>query len=135
MNIFRSALLFALASAGTNAFACYTVFDAKGRMAYQGQQPPVDMSVSLGDALAKRFSKGATIVFDQDVPCRPLGLAEVDRLGRVNARGASPLLTDRATAQGAKLAHKELAQSIVVVPAHAAARAKISTFNVVPSGQ
>jgi hypothetical protein len=133
MNILRSALLVALATAGTSAFACYTVFDARGRIAYQGQQAPVDMSASLADALAKRYSAGATIVFDQDAPCRPLGLAEVDRLGRANTRGGSPLLTDRATAQGAKLAHRELAQSIVVVPAHAAARAKMSTFNVVPA--
>jgi hypothetical protein len=132
MKPIRTAVLFALAAASHGAFACYTVFDARGRIAYQGQQAPVDMSQSLSEALAKRFSRGATVVFDQDAPCRTLGLAEVDRVARANTRGASPMLTDRATAQSEKLAHKDLAQSIVVVPPHAAARAKLSTFNVLP---
>ena len=61
-----------------NAMACYTVYDRSGRVAYQGEQPPVDMSLQLREALQARFP-GGHMVFEQNASCQPISLAQISR--------------------------------------------------------
>lgn len=153
-------VLAALAAASFNALACYTVYDRSSRVMYRGEAPPVDMSQQLHEALQARFP-GGHMVFDQAAQCRAVGIAEMARPagpaappntavmgagpagGRVVApaepqlarsmAGSSPLLTDRRTAAAMNLPYRALAGDIVVVPAQAAARVDLPTFNVVPA--
>jgi hypothetical protein len=184
---FVAASLFA-----ANAMACYTVYDRSNRVAYQGEQPPVDMSLPLHTALQSRYP-GGHMVFEQSASCQPVSLGLIARstgpaappntaimgaganrmvavatpamvfepaaasasasntavMGagpagpvarRMNvvppkaaSRGASPLLTDRRTADSLHMPYTVLSGDIVVVPADAAARVDITGFNVVPS--
>lgn len=147
----KIALLAGLALAGANAMACYTVYDGQNRVVYQGVEAPVDMSQPLREALAaRRFPPGSSMVFNQGLSCTPISIAQVPRptggmvpvntirsesTGRQMSPNseASPLLTDRATAQRNGLPHTVVAGNIVVVPASAAARVDLPTFTVVPA--
>lgn len=145
----KIALLAGLLLAGANAMACYTVYDGSSRVVYQGVNPPVDMSLPLHQAMARRFPASAQLVFDQGAPCRPVGMAQVPRaaggdvppntirIERSGARAASrapaPLFTDLETAQRNNLPHTQVAGGIVVVPPAAADRAIRPTVTVVPS--
>lgn len=148
----KIALLGGLLLAGANAMACYTVYDGNNRVVYQGVDAPVDMSLPLHEALAARFPARSSLVFNQSATCTPIGIAQVarpatsnvpmntirmERTGRqlspTPSSGASPLLTDRATAQRQGLPHTVLAGDIVLVPAQAAARASVPTFTVIPA--
>jgi hypothetical protein len=153
---FKLALLAGLAIAGTNAFACYTVYDANNRVIYQGEQAPVDMSRPLHQTLG-RSNPGAQMVFDQggNCPARAADTAVVatSRPAPVNtasmgagpAGGPSaaaprgqlasngPLLTDRRTAQSLNLPHTVVAGEIVMVPAQYAARVNRPAVNVIPA--
>lgn len=150
----------ALAAASFNAAACYTVYDRSNRVMYRGEQPPVDMSLQLHEALQARFP-GGHMVFDQGADCLPVGIAELARpsgpaappntavmgagpaKGQVVASaasqrnrsmaGSSPLLTDRRTAVAMNLPYRTLSGDIVVVPAQSAAGVDLPTFNVVPA--
>ena len=145
----KSALLCSLVLAGTNAMACYTVFDASNRVVYQGVETPVDLSVPLHQTLGKRFP-GAHMVFDQSAACTPVPLARVARpvtVGdvpagtirmeggrRASPGGSSPLLTDKDTAVRQHLPHTVVAGNVVMVPASvAASRASIPSVTVIPA--
>ena len=142
-------VLCGLLLAGANAMACYTVYDAGGRVVYRGLEAPVDMSLPLHQALSGRFPAGTSLVFDQSPTCAPVNIAQVarptgpmvpvntirmERTGRqISPSSAAPLLTDRETAMREHLPHTTVAGDIVLVPAEAAARAHLSTFTVIPA--
>jgi hypothetical protein len=147
---FKLGVLAGLLLAGANAMACYTVYDANNRVIYRGVDAPVDMSLPLHVAMGSRFPGGSSMVFDQTNSCAPVNLAQVARpvgtmvppntirmegTGRQASpnSGASPLLTDRETAQRQGLPHSVVAGDIVVVPAAAAARIDLPTFTVIPA--
>jgi hypothetical protein len=145
----KIALLCGLLLCGANAMACYTVYDASNRVIFRGTETPVDMSLPLHEAVAQRFPKGSSLVFDQGASCTPVNLAQVarpssgmvpvntirsERTGRqVSPSSAAPLLTDRETAARNGLPHTVVAGDIVLVPPSAAARVNLPTFNVVPA--
>jgi hypothetical protein len=141
-------VLCALLLAGANAMACYTVYDASGRVAYRGLEAPVDMSLPLHQALEQaRFTPGSSIVFDQAATCTPVSVAQVarptgpnvpvntirlERTGRqISPSSAAPLLTDRETAQRAGVPYTQFAGDVVMVPPGAANRIDMSTVTVV----
>ncbi len=142
-------VLFGLLLAGANAMACYTVYDTNNRVVYRGPDAPVDMSLPLHEALAGRFPAGSSMVFDQTATCTPVSIAQVarptgpmvppntirmERTGRqLSPSSTAPLLTDRDTALRQQLPYTVVAGDIVMVPAAAAARAQLPTFNVVPA--
>ncbi|MGV3569678.1 MAG: hypothetical protein ACO1PB_03685 [Ramlibacter sp.] len=146
----KLALLCGLVLAGTNAMACYTVYDSNSRVIYQGVDAPVDMSRPLHQTLGTRFP-GAHMVFDQAATCTPVALAQVARStardvpagtirmegsGRraTSPGGSSPLLTDKDTAERQNLPHTVVAGNVVMVPASvAAARASIPSMTVIPA--
>lgn len=144
-------VLCGLLLAGANVMACYTVYDAAGRVTYRGAEAPVDMSLPLHQAVSQRFPAGSSLVFDQGATCTPVDLAQVarpsgpmvpvntirmERTGREaspSSSAPSPLLTDRQTAQRQNLPHTVVAGDIVMVPASAASRVDLPTFTVVPA--
>jgi hypothetical protein len=144
----KMGVLIPLLLAGTNAMACYTVYDPNSRVLYRGAEAPVDMSLPLRDALAGRYPAGASLVFAQGVQCVPVGLTQVprptggnvpvntirmERTGRqVSPVSTAPLLTDRQTAQRQGLPYTVMAGEIVMVPAHVAARMDMPTYTVIP---
>lgn len=146
----KTGLLCALLLAGTNAMACYTVYDGNNRVVYRGATAPVDMSMPLREAVAQRFPAGSSMVFDLSTSCDPVSIAQVarptgpmvppgtirmERTGRTASPSsdAGPLLTDRETAQRQNLPHTTVSGNIVMVPAHAAARVDLPTFTVIPT--
>jgi hypothetical protein len=148
---FKHAFLCGLALASANAMACYTVYDARDRVVYQGVEAPVDMSMHLREALAARgYAAGSRMEFDLSTSCAPVNLAQVarptsgdvppgtirmERSGKqaTTPSSSAPLLTDRATAMRSQLPHTVVAGNIVVVPAQAAARVDLPTFTVIPA--
>jgi hypothetical protein len=153
---FKLALLAGLAIAGTNAFACYTVYDAGNRVIYQGEQAPVDMSRPLHLTLG-RSNPGAQMVFDQGSNCparatdtavvataRTAAPVNTASMGAGPAGGPAaaaprqlasngPLLTDRRTAQSLNLPHTVVSGEIVMVPAQYAALVNRPAVNVIPA--
>jgi len=70
----------ALLLAGTQAMACYTVYDVKGRVVYRTMTAPVDMSLELHEAMAaSKFPAGSTLVFDGGATCTAVAVAQVAR--------------------------------------------------------
>jgi len=145
----RFALFCGLVLTGANALAaCYTVYDARDRVIYQGVEAPVDMSLPLHETLGRRLP-GAHMVFDTSTTCTPVALPQVarssapdaapntirrERPGRIiSPNSSAPLLTDVVTAERRGLPHTVVAGNIAVVPARAAARVDLPTFTVVPS--
>jgi len=143
-------VLCALLLAGANAMACYTVYDAAGRVAYRGLEAPVDMSLPLHQALEQaRFSAGSSVVFDQSATCTPVSVAQVarptspnvpvntirlERSGRqISPSSSAPLFTDKQTAQRAGVPYTQVAGDVVVVPPAAAARIDMPTVTVIPA--
>jgi hypothetical protein len=145
----KIALLCGLLLSGANAMACYTVYDGSNRVVYRGVDTPVDMSLPLHEAVAQRFPRGSSLVFDQTATCTPVNLAQVarpsggmvpvntirsERSGRqLSPSSAAPLLTDRETAARNGLPHTVVAGDVVLVPPSAAARVNMPTFSVIPS--
>lgn len=147
----KTTLLCGLLLTGANAMACFTVYDGNNRVIYRGVDSPVDMSLPLHQAVAQRFPAGSSVVFDQAASCTPVSIAEVarpsgpmvppntlrmERSGRTvtsPSSSASPLLTDRDTAQRNGLPHTVVAGDIVMVPAQAAARIDLPTYTVIPA--
>lgn len=111
MNLPRTLLACLLAAAGSQALACYTVYDRAGRVVYNEETPPVDMSRPIHETLPARFP-GAHMVFDEQAACD--AMVPVSRLA--GARGGSPLLTDRRTAQALQVPYTMVAQEIALVP-------------------
>jgi hypothetical protein len=146
----KTGLFCGLLLAGANAMACYTVYDSANRVIYRGTDTPVDMSMPLKEAVGQRFPAGSSLVFDLSANCSPVSIAQVarptgplpppgtirmERSGRTAtpSSNASPLLTDRETAQRQHLPHTVVAGNIVLVPASAAARADVPNFTVIPA--
>jgi hypothetical protein len=116
-----------LGAASLNALACYTVYDHASRVIYNGEAPPVDMSLPLHDALAARFPAGAQLVFDTQASCPSFAPAPIARV----ARNGTPLLTNTRTAQAMGARYTQLAGGIAMVqPGAVNARPGIS---VVPA--
>jgi len=113
MEVARTLLACLLALGGTQALACYTVYDPAGRVVYDGETPPVDMSRPLHETLPARFP-GAHMVFDEQATCD--SIVPVSRLATASPAG-SPLLTDERTAQSLHLPYTVVAGGIAVVPA------------------
>jgi hypothetical protein len=64
----------------------------------------------------------------------PVNTIRIERTGRqISPSSAAPLLTDRETAMRQHLPHTVVAGDIVMVPAEAAARVDLRTFNVIPA--
>jgi hypothetical protein len=150
-------VLAALAAASFHAAACYTVFDSSNRVMFQGEDSPVDMSQPVQPQVQRRFP-GGHMVFDlgrcETVPvaklARPAGPSAPPNTAMMGAgpadgkvvrsaqvvrarANASPLLTDRRTAESMGLPYDVISGNVVVVPPQAAARVDLPTFNVVPS--
>ena len=135
--------------AGANAMACYTVYDGNSRVVYRGPEAPVDMSLPLHEALASRFQRGASMVFEQTAQCTAVGIAQVARpvttsvpVNTIRMEGsgrqaspssAAPLFTDLQTAERQHLPHTVVAGDIVMVPPSVASRMNLPTFTVVPT--
>src|SRR4051812_13255069 len=63
-----------------HAMACYTVHAPGNRVVYNGELPPIDMSLPLHTALQQaHYPAGSTLMFDQSTACRPVSLAQVAR--------------------------------------------------------
>ena len=147
---YKLALLALLGLAGANAMACYTVYDTRDHVVFQGIEAPVDMSLPLHAALAARgYPAGTRMVFDLAGTCTPVSVAQVarpassdvpantirmERSGRaLSPSSEAPLLTDRQTAESQHLPHVQVAGDIVMVPARAASRVDLPTFTVIPA--
>ncbi|MBG9386518.1 hypothetical protein [Caenimonas aquaedulcis] len=112
MNLTKSLLLCGLlAGASMQAMACYTVYDRAGRVAWQGDQPPVDMSLPLHQALGARFEAGSSMVFDASTSCPSVITAS--RLAP--ARVGSTLITDQRTAQAMNVPFKPMMGGLALV--------------------
>jgi hypothetical protein len=107
----RIALLCSLAFASANAFACYTVYDRSGRVVYQNESAPVDMSRQLHETVPARFP-GGHMVFDAAADC-PAVIAGA----RFDSRHSlsSPLLTDRRAAQSMRVPYTDVGNGIAMV--------------------
>ena len=111
MNARTSLFLCSLLTlASWQALACYTVYDPKSRVMYRSTEAPVDMSRPLHETLPQRFP-GGQLVFDNDNTCPNVALGSVV----VPPPGASPLLTDRRTADELHVPYTVLGRNIVVV--------------------
>lgn len=106
-----------VAAASVQALACYTVYDRSNRVMYQGERPPVDMSLPIHQTLPARFP-GGHMVFDGTAACQDIAST---RLAPVP--GGTPLLTDRHTAQAMRVPYTTMAGGIALVqPREAAMR-------------
>lgn len=113
MRVARFAFLIPLAFASHVALACYTVYDPSGRVVYQSEQPPVDMSRPLHETIPARFP-GGQLVFDGASECTVINSVAVGRGGTVMA-STSPLLTDESTARAMRVRHASLGRGIALV--------------------
>jgi hypothetical protein len=104
-----------LALGALPALACYTVYDQASRVVYQGERPPVDMSLPLHEALAARFP-GGHMVFDTTTECPALVAARP-----APEPGGTPLLTNQQTAQAMRVPYTAMAGGIALVRPEAAA--------------
>lgn len=104
----KFAFLCSLGLAATNALACFTVYDPSNRVVYNGQTPPVDMSLPLHQTLPQVYP-GGHLVFNGNMECSRVQIVES------RSPDASPLLTDRRTAQALKLPHTILPTGAVLV--------------------
>lgn len=103
-----------LAAASLQALACYTVYDRTNRVMYQGERPPVDMSLPIHQTLPARFP-GGHLVFDATAACQDIVGA---RLAPVP--GGTPMLTDQRTAQAMRVPYTTMAGGIALVQPGAA---------------
>jgi hypothetical protein len=110
----KLALLCSLGLIGGNALACYTVYDRAGGVVYNEQTPPVDMSLPLHQTLPRAFP-GGHMVFDTTGGICPIDQPLPRTVARSNS-SASPLLTDRRTAQALHAPYTMLASGAALVP-------------------
>ena len=112
MKLTHSLTALWLGLAAGQALACYTVYDPSGRVVYNDEAPPVDMSRPLHETLPARFAD-AHMVFDNQAACdsiEPLSPS-------VALRGGTPLLTDQSSARAMKVPYALLAGGIALVGA------------------
>lgn len=62
--------LAAIALPALAAANCYSVYDAKNRLAFQSTVAPVDLSMRIADAMRARFPGGYLIMVPDDSDCR-----------------------------------------------------------------
>lgn len=98
-----------LASASVQAMACYTVYDGANRVLYQGEEPPVDMSLPIHETVPARFP-GGHMVFDTQAAC-----TSVVALRPAPVVGGTPLLTNQQSAQAMRLPYTSLGGGIALV--------------------
>jgi hypothetical protein len=112
MKLKQSLLSLLLGLAAGQALACYTVYDRSGRVVYNEETPPVDMSRPIHETLPARFADAnAHLVFDAQADCD--SIAPLSR--ETASRGGTPLLTDVRTARAMKVPHTVLAGGIALV--------------------
>jgi hypothetical protein len=110
MKVEQSLLALLLGLAAGQALACYTVYDRSGRVIYNEQTPPVDMSRPIHETLPARFPD-AHLVFDAQAGCDSIA-----PLSPVSASsGGTPLLTDRRTARAMNVPYTVLAGGIALI--------------------
>jgi hypothetical protein len=66
---------------------CYQAIDPTGVTFYRSYEAPVDLSMKLGDAIAKKYPAGTHIVMSESAKCPPLDIAP-NYLTRVSATAA-----------------------------------------------
>lgn len=100
---------------------CYSIYDAKNRLAYQSTIAPVDLSTRISDGMRLRFPGGHLVMLPDDSDCREYrtGPTVSPRFEAGGAPGtaqppertmeASPLL--RGTGGSADLATREAVRS------------------------
>jgi len=99
-----------LAAASMQAMACYTVYDRSNRVVYQGEDAPVDMSLPIHETLPARFP-GGHMVFDSTTDCPAIVASARARI----PGGATPLLTNKRTAQSMGVPYTTVAGDIALV--------------------
>ena len=108
-----------LGLASLQAFACYTVYDRTNRVMWQGDKPPVDMSLPLSQTVPQRFP-GGQLVFDDSPNCPVVSSVAIGNGGFVSAT-TSPLLTDEKTARELRLPHRVVGNNIAMIAPQAVA--------------
>jgi hypothetical protein len=116
-----SSLPVLLALPGLASANCYSIYDAKNRLAFQSTIAPVDLSTRISDGMRARFPGGHLIMVPDDSDCREYrtGPTLTPRFEAGGAAGteqppermleASPLL--RGTGTNADLTTREAARS------------------------
>ncbi len=97
------------------AMACYTVYGPDSRVVYQGEQPPVDMSLPIHETVPARFP-GGHMVFDAAMPCSQ-AVAALPARTRASVGSGTPLLTNQHTAQAMGLPYTAMGGGIALVQA------------------
>lgn len=116
MRYLKRLLIGSLLAAGAlQATACYTIYDHSNRVLYQGERPPVDMSLPIHQALAARYP-GGHMVFDASTACQALATARL-----APEPGGTPLLTNQQTARALRMPYTPMAGGIALVRPQAAA--------------
>ena len=101
------------------------------------------------EALATRFQRGASMVFEQTAECTPVSIAQVPRPAgtmvpvntirmegsgrRVSPSSSGPLFTDLQTAERQRLPHGRGRRHHAMVPASVAGRMDLPSTAVIPS--
>jgi hypothetical protein len=95
----RLITLFATMIASSTVFAastCYQAIDPTGTTFYRSYEAPVDLSMRLGDAIAKKYPAGTHIVMSESAKCPPLDIAP-NYLTRVSATSADAKAAPKAS--------------------------------------
>lgn len=111
MNLRQALLAGLLGLAAPHVLACYTVYDAAGRVIYNEETPPVDMSRPLHETLPVRFP-GGHMVFDTQASCDEITPMSPSVAGR---RQGSPLLTQPRMARAMNVPYTVLAGDVALV--------------------
>ena len=110
--------------------ACYTVYDASGRIVQQAAEPPASAAQSA------RVPEGGRVLLNGDACARNVTVAEQITPPAAREPASAPLLTNVGTAAAAQTPYAVVGRDIAVVaPAHAEQvweRAPL-VHNVVPS--
>ena len=113
MKLLRIALLCSAGLMAGQAMACYVVYDKVNRVVYNSPTPPVDMSQPISQTLPNVFP-GGHMVFSATTCSNDQPLV-ASRVAATSVNGASPLLTDRRTAEAMNLPHTVLPSGAALV--------------------
>lgn len=102
-----------LGLAALPATACYTVYGPANNVVYQGEQPPVDMSLPIHETVPARFP-GGHMVFNTAMTCSQ---AVAALPARASVSSGTPLLTNQHTAQAMGLPYTAMGGGIALVQA------------------
>jgi hypothetical protein len=71
---------------------CYSIYDAKNRLAFQSTVAPVDLSTRISEAMRARFAGGHLVMIPDDSDCREIrtGPTTSPRFDAGGAKGAEP---------------------------------------------